>query len=71
MSQISKIKAHLNIYGTITSWEAIELFRCTRLAEYIRQLREGGLDIQSNWRENNGKRFVEYSIVRDKQLNLF
>lgn len=67
MSQLSQIKSHLKIYGRITTWEAIQEYRCTRLAEYIRILREE-MDIQSNWKEHNGKRFVEYSLVKNKQL---
>lgn len=70
MSQLGQIKAHLNIYGSITSWQAIQEYRCTRLAEYIRILREE-MDIQSNWKEQNGKRFVEYQLIKDKQLSLF
>ena len=69
MTQIKHIRSHLKIYGTITTWEAIEQYHCTRLSEYIRVLRGEGMDIQSNWKEHNGKRFVEYSLVEKKQLN--
>lgn len=70
-SQVKQIESHLKIYGRITSWEAIQQYHCTRLAEYIRQLRESGQDIQSVWMESNGKRFVEYRLVQQKQLVLF
>lgn len=71
ISQVKQIAAHLKIYGSITTWDAIQQYRCTRLAEYIRQLRDEGQDIQSIWVESNGKRFVEYRLMKDKQLALF
>lgn len=35
-----RILQWLKDYGTITSWEAIQQLGCTRLSEYIRQLRQ-------------------------------
>jgi hypothetical protein len=32
-SHKSKVLAHLKEHKTITSWEAIDMFRCTRLAD--------------------------------------
>jgi hypothetical protein len=71
MTQVSQIERHLRVYKNISSWEAIQQYRCTRLAEYIHQLRDRGWDIQSIWHEEGGKRFVEYRLVEDKQLALF
>ena len=34
-----RILRHLQNYGTITTWEAITEYGCTRLSEYIRQIR--------------------------------
>ena len=34
-----RILSHLEKYGSITSWEAIIEYGCSRLSEYIRQLR--------------------------------
>jgi hypothetical protein len=34
-SHKSKVLAHLKEHKTITSWEAIDMFRCTRLADRI------------------------------------
>lgn len=70
LTQVKQISSHLKIYGRITSWEAIQQYRCTRLAEYIRQLREEGQDIESKWMEHNGKRFVEYVLVKNGQPEL-
>ena len=71
MTQVKQIEGHLKIYGNITSWEAIQEYKCTRLAEYIHQLRDQGWDIQSVWREEGGKRFVEYRLVEKAQPVLF
>lgn len=38
----------LEDFGTITTWEAIQHLGCTRLAEYIRQLRLEH-DIEDKW----------------------
>lgn len=35
-----RILRHLLEIGSITSWEAIKEYGCTRLSEYIRQIRE-------------------------------
>lgn len=34
-----RILNHLEKYGSITSWEAIIEYGCSRLSEYIRQIR--------------------------------
>ena len=66
-TQLAKIRTHLNVKGSITSWDAIMYYRITRLSEYIRILRVEGMDIDmervhpenSNWyglytlKENN------------------
>jgi hypothetical protein len=61
-TQRMDILLHLIEHGSITSWEAIQKYRVTRLAEYVRILREEGKDIISTWKEHKGKRFVEYSL---------
>ena len=38
--------------GNITTWEAIQVLGCTRLSEYIRQLRENGYDVRDKWLES-------------------
>ena len=42
-----KILSHLKSGRTITSMEAIDLYRCTRLAAVIHSLKEEGYDIIS------------------------
>ena len=41
------ILEHLQEHGSITSLEAIEKYKCTRLAQYIHLLRKEGYVIES------------------------
>ena len=45
-SQNDKIQAWLEDGRSITSWDAIMMWGCTRLASRIHDLRERGLDIE-------------------------
>ena len=65
-TQRRMILDHLVKFGSITSWCAIQEYRVTRIAEYIRQLRVEGKNITSTWKEANGKRFVEYTLILEK-----
>ena len=38
---------HLQTYGSITSLEAIEKYKCTRLSQYILLLRKAGYKIDN------------------------
>lgn len=42
-----RVLEHLKKYKTITSWEAYSKLGCTRISEYIRQLRVDGYVIES------------------------
>lgn len=48
ISQGEMIKKHLIKRGSITSWEAIKLYGCTRLSAKIYNLREEGFDIKTD-----------------------
>ena len=48
LSQGEMIKKHLIKRGSITSWEAIKLYGCTRLSAKIYNLREEGFDIKTD-----------------------
>lgn len=63
-SQLDQIHTHLVNHGSISSWQAISEYRITRVAEYIRQLREMGLDIKSEWKSKDNKRWVEYILEK-------
>ena len=45
VSQAQMIYNHMLNHGSITSWEAIELFGCTRLPARISDLRKMGIPI--------------------------
>ena len=42
-----RILRHLIDYGTITSWEAIQEYGCTRLSGYIYLLKKDGYTIKA------------------------
>lgn len=46
-TQRTLVKKHLNKKGSITSWEAIKLFGCTRLSAVIYDLRNDGVKIRT------------------------
>lgn len=50
------ILRHLRDYGSITSWEAIQEYGCTRLSQYILMLRQNGYNIE-NERINTKNRY--------------
>lgn len=71
MKEVSKIRNRVLQYlfdnGSITSWEAIKELGCTRLSEYIRQLRYLNYNIKSEWQfsiNRYGKKikYVKYII---------
>ena len=53
-----RILDHLLKYGTITSWEAVKEYGCTRLSQYIYLLRNEGHQIADSW-EKSTNRFGE------------
>ena len=56
------IKKHLIREKSITSWQAIQKYRITRLAAIIHRLRNEGMNITSIHRFNGEKQFTEYEI---------
>ena len=61
-TQLQMIQNHLEIYGNITSWEAIQHYRITRLSHYIYLLRSEGKTITSERVKDNDKHFVNYIL---------
>lgn len=47
----------------ITTLEAFERFRVTRLSARILELRRMGHEIESEWVESNGSRVTRYRLV--------
>ena len=67
MTKTQAIKDHLKINGSITTWQAIQMYGETRLSAVIHNLRKSGWDIESNWKEGtdrngNDSRWVEYVL---------
>jgi len=64
-SQNKQILSHLRSQ-TITAFEALQLYGCLRLAARIKDLREGGNEINTVMVEvANGKRIAEYTLIKE------
>ena len=64
-SQNQIIKDHLLTGQSITSWEAIEVYRITTLPTRISQLRKKGLTIQRKRVDKDGKHWNAYWLDSD------
>jgi len=66
MKQTQKMQvfAHLKKHKTITSWEAIQNFGCTRLAHIIYVLRQEGNYIITQNITKNESTFGEYTLIK-------
>ena len=62
-TQENIILDHLKKHKFITSWEAIQEYRITRLSARIYELREKGYQIITKNITENGKTFAEYSLI--------
>ena len=62
-TQENQILNHLKKHKFITSWEAIQEYRITRLSARIYELREKGFNIITKNVTENGKTFAEYSLI--------
>ena len=62
-TQENQILNHLKQHKLITSWEAIQEYRITRLSARIYELREKGYQIITKNITENGKTFAEYSLI--------
>ena len=61
-----RILKHLQRYGSITDVKARDAIGTTRCSEYIRQLREEGYEIVTEWRSGRNRygRKVRYGVYR-------
>jgi len=69
------ILIHLQMHGSITSWEAIQKFRATRLSAVIHTLRDEGHNITSTPEQNkeSGTNYSRYKLHMEnanKQFSL-
>lgn len=71
MKSYDVILWHLQEYGTITSWQAIQDYGITRLSEYIRQIRQYYV-IEDEWvgfttRLNQKSKYKKYIYKGEKR----
>ena len=67
MTKTDKVKNHLIENKSITSWEAIQLYRATRLSAIIYNLRHDGMNIRTELKqgkddEGRGYPYAEYIL---------
>lgn len=67
-SQTALIKGWLLNGYSLTTLEALTMFRCFRLAARVADLRDEGMPILTEMVDINGKRVAKYSIIRDFDL---
>jgi hypothetical protein len=70
MSQERAILAHLKSGKSITPIDALNLYGCFRLGARIKNLREEGHNIITDYEESNGKRYARYYIPIKQQMEL-
>ena len=62
--QKARILAHLQYGRTLTALEALEWFKCFRLASRICDLRKAGYDVQKRTiKTNSGKNIAQYYLA--------
>lgn len=62
MNQKSKILDYLKEHGSITSWEAYQELKITRLAARIHELKQAGYGITTLMREQGFTRYAVYYL---------
>lgn len=67
-SKTKMILEHLQYHKKITSWEAIKLFRATRLSAVIFVLKERGHRIETEMVYENKTRYAVYHYAGINQL---
>jgi hypothetical protein len=66
MNQKDQVLNHFRKKKSITSWEAIQKFGITRLADTIFQLKSKGHDIMTINESADGKRWARYVYMGEK-----
>jgi len=66
-TKIEKVAHHLLTKKKITSWEAIHLYRATRLADIIFTLRGEGWLIKTIMLQHDKTRYAEYILIKAKR----
>ena len=66
MNQKDQVLKHLRKKNSLTSWDAIQLYGITRLADTIFQLKSKGYDIMTVNESGNGKPWARYVYLGQK-----
>ena len=64
-----EVLKHMMIHGSITTWEAITMFRATRLSAIIFNLKAKGYQIKTY--KNDDKQSVTYVLNQKKAERLY
>jgi len=64
-TNLSKVRQAFKNGLRLTVVSAISICNTSELRVYVTQLIREGLDIKSEWRENNGKRFKLYWLSKE------
>lgn len=68
-TQRAKVKAYLESGKSLTSWEAIEMFHCTRLSAVIFSLKNDyNMNIVTEMVSGDGVRYAKYMLKADPKL---
>lgn len=68
-TKVKKVTNHLLTGKSITSWEAITLYRATRLSAIIFILKDRGYVFNTEMITDGGTRYAKYKLVLIKILN--
>tara|TARA_R100001463_G_scaffold134613_1_gene196975 strand:- start:406 stop:633 length:228 start_codon:yes stop_codon:yes gene_type:complete len=60
MSQLKMIKHYLESGGKLTPLDALDKFKCMRLAAVIHQLRNEGIKVETKTIKNGQKSYAQY-----------
>lgn len=68
MNKSEKVRKHLKRYKSITTWKAIESYKETRLSAIIKNLRDKGWEIYSEWHykkniDDSKIKYVKYKLI--------
>ena len=66
MTKIDAVYLYLKRHKHITSWEAINLYKATRLADIIYKLKNLGFKIETVMVEGENCRFARY-FIKDRK----
>ena len=64
MNKYKQVEEYLRQHGSISSWEAITLFKATRLADIIFKMRKRGIVIESKRERSISSDGTEIPYVR-------